>query len=283
MPRIAKNQNKKDASHFFFFPQLGVDGNALSRRLVSRNHLDGVIGQQTYDIGRLMAEALLQAVTEGWDTVPPDLKTRMISHNLVPEDLPPLEVNQHLLGSMRYVGFFCFGIVGVLAILLIIWTLLNRTSRVIKASQPFFLVMIACGVLTMASALIPLSFDDNGSSNISNIRAVGICMSVPWLVFNGFGITFSALFAKTWRVNQFFKTAKTCGRIYVSERDVFLPVAVVFVLNTIVLVCWTIMDPLRYERNFELGTDLFNRDLASKGFCAGNNAAAYLIPLGLSE
>ena len=262
-----------------------MDGNANNLKLISRGYVDGLIGQQTYDTGLLAAETLHTAVTKGWDAIRNNItRTRLISYNLVPDDLPPHQVDQHLLENLKYVGILCFCIVGVLSIYFIGWTVFNRSSRVIKASQPFFLVMIAFGVLTLASALIPLSFDDDGSSDmISDSKAVGICMSIPWLAFNGFAIIFSALFAKTWRVNKLFSLSKTGGRIQVSEKDVIAPAAVVIVLNNIVLILWTVLDPLTYERNFELGTDLWNRDLASKGFCQSENEAAYLIPLGLSK
>ena len=263
--------------------QLGTDGNANNLKLVSRGLVDGLIGQQTYGVGAGAAKTIHAAVSKGRNAVPPIVKTRMINYNLVPDNLPPHEIDQHLLENLKYVGFVCFAIIGSLSMYFIGWTFFNRNSKVIKASQPFFLVMIAFGVLTLAGALIPLSFDNNDSSDISESKAVGICMSVPWLAFHGFGITFSAMFAKTWRVNKFFKSSQTCGRIEVSEKDVLGPAAVVFLLNSIVLICWTVIDPLTYAREFELGTDLYNRDLASKGFCRSDNAAAYLIPLGLSK
>lgn len=262
---------------------LGVDGNANNLKLISRGYVDGLIGIKTYDTGLLAAETLHTAVTEGWDAIPSNVtRVGLISYNLIPDNLPPHQVDQHLLENLKYVGILCFCIVGVLSIYFIGWTLFNRSTRVIQASQPIFLVMIAFGVLILASALIPLSFDDDGLSDmISDSKAVGICMSIPWLAFNGFGIIFSATLAKTWRVNKLFGSTNTGGRIQVTEKDVIAPAAVVIVLNNIVLICWTVLDPLTYERNFELGTDLWNRDLASKGFCRSENEAAYLIPLGL--
>lgn len=262
---------------------LGVDGNANNLKLISRGYVDGLIGQQTYDTGLLAAETLHTAVTVGWDVIADNItKTRLISYNIIPDDLPPHQVDQHLLESLKYVGVICFCIVGVLSIYFIGWTLFNRSSKVIMASQPFFLVMIAFGVLTLAAALIPLSFDDDGSSDtISNSKAVGICMSIPWLAFNGFGIIFSSMLAKTWRVNKLFKSSKTGSRTQVSEKDAIALPAVAIILNNIILICWTVLDPLTYKRDFELGTDLWNRDFASNGFCRSENEIAWLIPLGL--
>jgi gamma-aminobutyric acid type B receptor len=109
-------------------------------------------------------------------------------------------------------------------------------------------------------------------------------MTIPWLGFLGFSITFSAMFSKTWRVNQFFKSSNAHGRIQVRERDVLLPFFFIFTLNTIILICWTIIDPLVYTRRFADGTDLWNRDIASSGSCRSENGAvAYLAPLGVSK
>jgi hypothetical protein len=114
-------------------------------------------------------------------------------------------------------------------------------------------------------------------------RSVGICMSIPWLAFTGFTVTFSALFSKTWRVNKFFNSASAFGKMEVSEKDVLAPFAVLLTCNFIVLISWTVIDPLTYERQFEDGTDYWNREIASNGSCRSDHAAAYLAPLALSK
>jgi hypothetical protein len=100
-----------------------------------------------------------------------------------------------LLGNLKYIGNACFTAVAFVAISCTLWTLNHRKGTVVRASQPsFFLVMTAAGVIIMASALIPLSMDDDGQ-DIGEARAKGICMSIPWLIFVGFAVTFSALFS----------------------------------------------------------------------------------------
>jgi gamma-aminobutyric acid type B receptor len=154
---------------------------------------------------------------------------------------------------------------------------------------------------------------------ITDAYAIGICMSRPWLAFIGFVITFSALFSKTWRINKFFHSSGTnsvCGlwrrkddikkswcpvsyhckfsslfpiqfiaasfgRIRVSTIDVLTPFAVLFTLNVIILTVWTVVDPLTYIRQFESGTDLWNREIASNGSCKSEHAVAYLVALAV--
>lgn len=261
---------------------LGTEGNGQELAYMARRYVDGLVGQLTYDMGNFAVETLYKMVTEGTDSVPKILNTKLVNYHLVPEELPPLEVDQSLLGNLKYVGLTCFGLVALCALACIAWSIYHRKSTVVRASQPFFLVMTAGGALLMSSALIPLSFDDGGNP-ISETRAIGVCMSIPWLSFLGFTIIFSALFAKTWRVNKFFHSSSSHGKIKVSEMDVLAPFAVLLTLNIIVLICWTLIDPLTYVRQFQDGTDLWNREIASHGSCRSDQPVAYLAPLALSK
>mmetsp|Transcript_38979 Transcript_38979/g.94249 ORF Transcript_38979/g.94249 Transcript_38979/m.94249 type:complete len:675 (+) Transcript_38979:2169-4193(+) len=261
---------------------IGVDGTADSLNFMAENYVDGLVGEQTHLMGVMCARTLYKILTEGADSVPVEVPTKLINYNLVPDELPELVVDQSLLGDLKYIGLVCFGIVAVGVLACIVWILANRNSIVVKASQPYFLVLTAVGVLVLGSTLIPLSFDDNGEG-ITESYAKGICMSIPWLGFSGFSMTFSAMFAKTWRVNQFFNAKNAMARrIRVKERDVLIPLLVIFTLNTIVLICWTLIDPLMYVRTFSDGTDLWNREIASIGRCLSEDGSLpYLVSLGL--
>ena len=232
---------------------IGTQGSDDQLELMARRNVDGLTGQITYDMGRLSVETLYKIAMN--IEVPPVSYTKLANYNLVPEALPEATVDQSLLGSYKVAGFVCFGIVAVSAIFSIFWTIYNRKGIIIQASQPFFLIMTAIGVLVMASAIIPMSFDDGGVV-VDETYAVAICMSVPWLSFVGFSVIFSALFSKTWRINKIFHNKNSFERIKVSVRDVLGPFTIILSLNITVLICWTVIDPLTYIREFEDGTDL---------------------------
>lgn len=182
--------------------------------------------------------------------------TNLVSYNLIPLELPPPEVDQHLLGNLKYTGFVFFGVVVFCALACMVYSWIYRADIVVKAAQPFFLVMVATGVVIMSSSLVPLSFDDNGDSDsMTTTQSRAICMPIPWLLFTGFTVTFSALLSKTWRVNQIFRTKVRHARIQVSVKDAMLPFVVLLTANVIVLICWTVIDPLTYERVVDIGTD----------------------------
>jgi len=238
-----------------------------------------LVGQLPYEFGLRSLEALVD-LNQGKTLTSDFSPTNIVAFNLIPLELPPVHVDQNLLGSLKVIGFTCFALVLLSAVSCMAWTLYFRKSAVVRAAQPFFLVMVAAGILIMSSTLVPLSFDDHGDpASMSTTRAVGICMSVPWLAFVGFTVTFSALFSKTWRVNRLFHAKVGHARIKVSVRDALAPFALLLSANIMVLICWTVLDPLTYVRQEDEGTDAWNRVISTYGGCRSVNVVPYLVPL----
>jgi gamma-aminobutyric acid type B receptor len=284
---------------------IGTDGSTYQLDYLARRYVDGLVGQLPYDMGAQSAKILYDVLLDRQKNktkdkrknynhttgeivleipVVRDVPTNLVAYNLIPITLPTLVVDQNLLGNLVYAGYVCFAVLGLVSLGCILWTIVNRTGTVVRASQPSFLIATAFGILLMASALIPLSYDDSGEpEEMSKPFSIGICMSIPWLAFTGFTCTFSALFSKTWRVNRFFHTKVSFGRLKISELDVVAPFLLLMTLNFIVLICWTVIDPLTYERNFQLGTDYWNREIASVGRCTSEHAVAYLTPLAVCK
>ena len=101
---------------------------------------------------------------------------------------------------------------------------------------------------------------------------------------------------RTWRVNQLFNVVNSSRRrrsrwsssgvggggassnssgafehVKVSEYDVLVPFTVLMSCNVIVLLAWTLLDPLIYTREEYEGTDYWNRVIATYGFCRARN------------
>jgi len=127
----------------------------------------------------------------------------------------------------------------------------------------------------MGSAIIPISVDDR----IASIEDCSLaCIFSPWLASYGFVIAFSALFSKTWRINQIFHHPQM-QRIKVAVKDVIVPFLILLGLNTIVLICWTAISPLKWERVYTDARDDFGRELYSNGMCRlnSNKDIAYVV------
>ena len=90
----------------------------------------------------------------------------------------PENFNLNQLTKVRPAGLALAGIVWAASIAFAGWVVWNRKLRIIKASQPIFLLMICLGTFVMALTVIPLSFDDSIASDEGCDIA---CMAIPWL------------------------------------------------------------------------------------------------------
>ncbi|KAL3921905.1 MAG: hypothetical protein SGILL_002499 [Bacillariaceae sp.] len=155
--------------------------------------------------------------------------------------------NRNQLGSgIRAYGFAIASVTMLLAGVFAFWSYQKRATPVVKASQPFFLILICLGVFVMASSIFPMAIDDGYAPVEACDRA---CMAIPWLITMGWSILFAALYAKLRRVNIVIRNAMAFRSIKVSERDVMLPFAVLFTSNLILMTIWTILDPLVWIRS----------------------------------
>merc|ERR1711862_978986 len=149
---------------------------------------------------------------------------------------------------------------------LFIWTYRNRKGKIVLASQPTFLYVICLGTFMMGSAIFPLSIDDEIASSYGCTLA---CNSIFWLFGPGFQIEFSGLYCKMRKLNKIFYNG-AMRRTKVKERDVIWPMAVLFVINMILLIVWTSITPLTWQRSIS-SVDSFDRTLSSWGFCNHQN------------
>ena len=187
----------------------------------------------------------------------PDAKFDLNVRVKQPEDL-----NQ--LGNVRVFGWVASLVVIATSLILTAWVVSNRKTRIVRTLQPVFLVSISMGVLIMGSALIPLGFDDEIVSAEGSSMA---CMAFPWLLSMGFTIAMSALFSKIWRINKLFHNTQL-RRITVKEKDVIVPFAVLFCVNFLALMVWTLVDPLRWARK-----EVAGQNNQSYGVCRASDGA----------
>ena len=234
--------------------------------LMNKNYVNGLVGQLPYEMGSVSVETLLKLV-QGESVGEEIFGTAVLQVLRFPIDLDiqfPLEVDPNYIGSLAILGYVLFCIIAVSTLFCLGWTYYNRSIRVVKASQPEFLAMICVGVLIMSISILTLTID---GENHEQSTADSACMSTPWLLTLGFTTAFSALFAKTWRVNKIFHSARRFVRIQVKAKDVIPPYFGLMTVNVISLTCWTIIAPLTYQRSNNPGTDLWNRVISTYGIC----------------
>jgi len=203
---------------------------------------------------------------DGTSTIHPDLPIQIVEKNYIGTPLRATCLGMSALIILLSIGF-------------VLWTYKLRDTPVVKASQPFFLNIICFGTVLMGSALIPHSLDDE----IVSVTGMNIaCMATPWLLSLGFCASFSALLAKTLRVNKIFHNP-TFRRKKVTIRNVVQPMLILMVANIVLLSLWTSLAPATWVRE-TIDVDNFNRVSESAGKCSADpSSIGYVIPLILLD
>lgn len=100
----------------------------------------------------------------------------------------PAPFNKNQLDTVRPIGLTIMSIVILTALGCIGWVYWYRRERIVRVSQPIFLVTICIGAIIMESAIIPYSLDDGvleesgGCVGCECPKCDIACMSAPWLM-----------------------------------------------------------------------------------------------------
>ena len=84
--------------------------------------------------------------------------------------------------------------------------------------------------------------------------------------------------AKIWRIKMVWKAAQSFIAKTVTARDVGLIIVGVLVVQAIVLTCWQVIDPMKWQREV-IYEDANGYPLKSVGACQSENMLRFLIPL----
>jgi len=183
-------------------------------------------------------EQLQEIIYRDGRTIPPDLLRDAPEQNFL---TPALQVT-----GLTMMACAIFS-----ALLCAAWIYICREHRILKASQPPFLIVVCFGTLLQASTIFPLSFDESdGWSDQSLDRK---CMAVPWLFALGTMLVYGALFAKLWRLDRTLQFS----RRKIGIKAVLWPTVILVFLMLVVLTTWTAIDPVRWERVSTVGALVF--------------------------
>jgi hypothetical protein len=205
---------------------------------------------QLITVGDRSIESLRPFVFFGGSATPP-----------LAQPLPEEDLNLVSEG-VRSVCWALSGAVLLFSLYCTVWTIMRRETPIVRASQPIFLVILCAGTFIMSCSIIPTTFQEPLPERLLDVA----CMLDIYLFSLGFSTTFAALFSKTWRINIVHANARKFRRVTIRARDVLLPFAVLTVLNMVILVTWTIVAPLKWERIIE-AEDVFGQPIESRGTC----------------
>ncbi|CAB9510064.1 acid type B receptor subunit 2 [Seminavis robusta] len=171
--------------------------------------------------------------------------------NLLPSSL--VSVSYAMVGINFSLCFFCA-----------VWLFIHRNRAQVRMSQPYFLLLILVGCIFSTSTILALAEEHPGDGPVQG------CMAIPWLYSVGFCITFGTLFAKIRRIYVILQSAAEMRRVSVSVQETAMTVTVILLIDICILTVWTIVDPLRWERNV-LSEDKYGYDLESEGHCTSDH------------
>jgi ABC-type glycerol-3-phosphate transport system substrate-binding protein len=175
----------------------------------------------------------------------------------------------------RGIGWGLGGLSCLVSLYLAFWVMRYRNERVIRASQPIFLLMICFGTLVMASSIFPFGMEDD----IASYQACTVsCMAGLWLFCIGFAITFSALFSKIYLVRSMLRQTQGQQRITMKKSDILLPNSFLYFINVVVMLIWTLVDPQKWVRIpvNEEASSLNLAEASARGWCDSDQTKMYL-------
>ena len=201
-----------------------IDGAALYDTFVNKASMEGVTGTVTLDpttgtrVDSSVVYAMYNAVPDEnpnsdnfhlvrtslyeqgeWKDVPDTAFLYCDGTPIPPPDIPPIDATENKIGPVvQTIGYSLGSVVVVLSFGFIGWTLLRRKEKVVRASKPLFLYMVAFGAIMMGLSVAPFSHEEPRSTYLLDKA----CMGAPWLYLTGFSLAFSAMLTKTRHVYQ---------------------------------------------------------------------------------
>jgi hypothetical protein len=196
-----------------------------------------------------------------------------------PDSLPPVSMDNHYIGNTtRTLGYVVMGITLCSTAVSLVWLIWNRSARVVTSAQPMFLLMISVGVAIMSLTILPLSMDETSVDNVAKLDAS--CTLTPWLYFIGVNIITGALLAKVMALNTAYVNPEL-ESINVSPWMILRTCLSLVLLNSLVLLLWTLMSPMEWVREETSARDLYSRSTGSFGYCESSNDVPFIAALSV--
>lgn len=202
-------------------------------------------------------------------------------------DRPPEDMRLVSKG-LRIFDYVLFGLIIFGSAMACGWTYYYRDKWVIKISQPVFLYLMLFGIVLSSLSLPFLSVEtgyrylqDPSTGELTDVENPDIakvdaaCMLVPWFYGIGFGITFSAIFAKIQRVKLIYLAGINMQRKRVTIRDVMNIMIVMLGIEFGLLLSWQLVSPYKWERSPTDDVDGVTTE--SVGVCASESGSYFFL------
>lgn len=172
-------------------------------------------------------------------------------------DKPPLDFLQretiYISLGLRIVVIVLTGIAQLLTCTILYMILYLRNNVIIRASSVNFCVIMLLSALALLSVLYLLA--------VPNLTD-GICQARQFVGHCAFCSLFSAMLAKTWRVQRLMGATRTLKKVTIKDQELFRVVIGVSVIVITLLIIWIVQDgPMSvfvYDQDSRTKVDIFN-------------------------
>jgi ABC-type branched-subunit amino acid transport system substrate-binding protein len=196
----------------------------------------------------------------------------------IPSNLPPLTpFRDEIMPWASIAGLIACALIVSTTLGFCGWMQWHREADPIRAAQPFFVWMLAIGVILMATSLIP-----QAALPVSSIPDAA-CMISPWFLSVGYCVAFAALFSKLMRINTIDTSSKRLARVAIQPQHALKPFALLITLNLIILIAWTVVSPLEYKETSSGDIDEYGRTLSYSYSCTSDNAIWFRVCIGFLD
>jgi hypothetical protein len=196
-----------------------------------------------------------------------------------PDSLPRVTIDNHYIrNTTRSLGYVFVGITLCSVVVSLVWLIWNRHARVVTSAQPTFLLMISFGVATMSLTILPLSMDESSVNTVARLDTA--CMLGPWLYCTGVSLITGALLAKVMALNEAYINYEL-ESINISHWMILRSCLSLVLLNSLVLLPWSLVSPMEWVREKTSARDLFNRSTKSFGYCESSNDLPFIVALSV--
>ena len=189
------------------------------------------------------------------------------------ETVLPVENPNFLPLGLKIWGYVEVALMNVVCIYCIIWLLRNAKEKVLINSQGSLLNVMCVGCLIASWSVLALTADDQMNDYLDENIA---CMAAPVMFSIGFQLALLALLGKIYRIFILFKSSKKLRRHKISTAHVLTGVAAVMTIEIVIMICWIVLAPLRFERLIG-STDEFGNPIHSFGQCSGGPACVAFV------
>jgi hypothetical protein len=189
------------------------------------------------------------------------------------ETVAPEEDFTYLPLGLKVLGYIEVIFLNLLCLGSIAWVAINRHDKVVINAQGVLLALMTFGCMIASWSILALTADDQLTDVLDESVS---CMVAPVMFSFGFQLALVALIAKIYRIYILFKASTRLKLKRVSLPHVLKVISFFMAGETVILVLWICIAPLKFTRLVSQ-VDEYGNTKVSFGQCSGDAASVAFV------